>query len=150
MKVCISCHCSTCCPLVACAYSANKDLNRDFPDAIELGAGHDLSATGKEQPETLAVMQWSLSKQFVASASFHEVSSRTHNLVPSATPSLTTAYQAFDWRSAAALCVAQCWAVKTCWVSCIGAQGSFWEHRGFRMFWNGKVHDQGQPRSHDA
>lgn len=48
------------------------DLNRDFPDPILLGEDN-LAATGTEQPETLAVMQWIKKTHFVASASMHEV-----------------------------------------------------------------------------
>lgn len=49
---------------------AKRDLNRDFPDRF---ASPSMFASGLEQPETAAVMAWSLSKGFVASASFHEV-----------------------------------------------------------------------------
>lgn len=59
--------------------SADVDLNRNFPDPLELGAD-SLAATGREQPETLAVMEWSQSLQFVASASMHEV--RTSSAKP--------------------------------------------------------------------
>ena len=34
---------------------------------------NNLSATGTEQPETLAMMKWIKSRHFVASASMHEV-----------------------------------------------------------------------------
>ena len=50
---------------------AGVDLNRDFPDPILDGG--KLGAKGTEQPETLAMMKWILSKHFVASASMHEV-----------------------------------------------------------------------------
>ena len=52
--------------------SAFVDLNRDFPDPMLLGY-NNLSASGREQPETLAMMKWSKSRHFVASASMHEV-----------------------------------------------------------------------------
>ena len=52
--------------------SAFVDLNRDFPDPMLLGY-NNLSATGSEQPETLAMMKWIKSRHFVASASMHEV-----------------------------------------------------------------------------
>ncbi|KAL3143224.1 hypothetical protein ABBQ38_002077 [Trebouxia sp. C0009 RCD-2024] len=47
------------------------DLNRDFPDPLLLGTT-GLPPTGKEQPETLALMQWMSATHFVASASLHE------------------------------------------------------------------------------
>jgi len=52
--------------------SAFVDLNRDFPDPMLLGY-NNLSATGSEQPETLAMMKWIKGRHFVASASMHEV-----------------------------------------------------------------------------
>eukprot|EP00803_Ostreobium_quekettii_P005885 evm.model.scf_4584.1 EVM.evm.TU.scf_4584.1 scf_4584:2989-6025(+) len=47
-----------------------RDLNRDFPDRIEQHG--NLDATGKEQPETLAVMNWIQHGSFVGSADLHE------------------------------------------------------------------------------
>lgn len=47
-----------------------RDLNRDFPDRIEQHG--NLGATGKEQPETLAVMNWIQNRSFVGSADLHE------------------------------------------------------------------------------
>lgn len=49
------------------------DLNRDFPDPFEHGEAGIVEPSGKEQPETLALMKWILSRHFVASASLHEV-----------------------------------------------------------------------------
>lgn len=46
------------------------DLNRDFPDPL---ATSNLKVTGREQPETKAVMDWTLATGFVASANMHEV-----------------------------------------------------------------------------
>ncbi|KAK9918404.1 hypothetical protein WJX75_003872 [Coccomyxa subellipsoidea] len=48
------------------------DLNRDFPDPFEHGEAGIVEPSGKEQPETLAIMKWILSRHFVASASLHE------------------------------------------------------------------------------
>ncbi|KAI3424727.1 hypothetical protein D9Q98_008116 [Chlorella vulgaris] len=45
------------------------DLNRNFPDRF---GSPPLALTGLEQPETLAVMNWTLSRQFTASANMHE------------------------------------------------------------------------------
>lgn len=45
-------------------------MNRDFPDRFS-AAG--MQPSGKEQPETAAVMAWSQRVGFVASASMHEV-----------------------------------------------------------------------------
>ncbi len=56
----------------------HQDLNRDFPDRYT-GDGK-LTATGKEQKETAAIMQWTLKTGFVASASVHEVSMWVLNL----------------------------------------------------------------------
>ena len=53
------------------------DLNRDFPDPVLLGnSSGALAAAGHEQPETRALMQWTSSTHFVASASLHEVEFR--------------------------------------------------------------------------
>lgn len=49
------------------------DLNRDFPDPFHRGPAGVVEPGGREQPETLALMQWILSRHFVASASLHEV-----------------------------------------------------------------------------
>ncbi len=49
------------------------DLNRDFPDPFERGEAGIVEPGGREQPETLALMQWIRSRHFVASASLHEV-----------------------------------------------------------------------------
>ncbi|KAK9814699.1 hypothetical protein WJX72_010093 [[Myrmecia] bisecta] len=51
--------------------SGKRDLNRDYPDPIhppETG----LAVSGAEQPETQAVMKWTLGTHFVAGASMHE------------------------------------------------------------------------------
>ncbi|EIE24879.1 hypothetical protein COCSUDRAFT_14223 [Coccomyxa subellipsoidea C-169] len=48
------------------------DLNRDFPDPFERGEAGIVEPGGREQPETLALMQWIRSRHFVASASLHE------------------------------------------------------------------------------
>lgn len=45
------------------------DLNRDFPDRFR---SPTMEASGGEQPEVAAIMQWSLATGFVASASMHE------------------------------------------------------------------------------
>lgn len=46
------------------------DLNRDFPDPMD---NPTMQSTGWEQPETKAVMDWTLATGFVASANMHEV-----------------------------------------------------------------------------
>jgi carboxypeptidase D len=46
-----------------------KDLNRDFPDRF---ASPSMAPSGKEQPETVAMMQFSKTKRIVASLAFHE------------------------------------------------------------------------------
>lgn len=57
------------CPSVwACSHG--KDLNRDFPDRF---SPTGMATTGKEQPETRAIMEWTLKTGFTASASMHEV-----------------------------------------------------------------------------
>lgn len=50
--------------------SQDRDLNRDFPDRFSSPA---MQPSGGEQPETAAMMAWSQSVGFVASASMHEV-----------------------------------------------------------------------------
>lgn len=50
--------------------SNGVNLNRDFPDPIE---DPSMLPTGREQPETKAVMAWVQSRQFIASANMHEV-----------------------------------------------------------------------------
>ena len=47
----------------------NKDLNRNFPDRF---SNPSMEPTGKEEPETAAIMKWSLTQHFVASLAFHE------------------------------------------------------------------------------
>lgn len=47
----------------------NKDLNRNFPDRIRDGL--PLNASPFQEPETLAVMEWTLKGSFVASANLH-------------------------------------------------------------------------------
>ena len=54
------------CPAVR---SEGRDLNRDFPDRFASSA---LEPTGSEQPETKAIMDWTLATGFVAGASMHE------------------------------------------------------------------------------
>jgi hypothetical protein len=54
--------------LLACRNK--KDLNRNFPDRY---SHPKMRPSGKEEPETVAIMNWTLSTGFVASASFHEV-----------------------------------------------------------------------------
>uniref|UniRef100_A0A061S7Q8 Carboxypeptidase D n=1 Tax=Tetraselmis sp. GSL018 TaxID=582737 RepID=A0A061S7Q8_9CHLO len=53
-----------------------KDLNRDFPDPIQAAMGRgwsdNLAPTGREAPETRAVMDWARSHHFVAGVSMHE------------------------------------------------------------------------------
>eukprot|EP00899_Mesostigma_viride_P008165 jgi/Mesvir1/1734/Mv21186-RA.1 len=49
--------------------AAGRDLNRDFPDQFRGGLR---PVPGRHQPETLAVMNFSLSHRTVVSASFHE------------------------------------------------------------------------------
>ncbi|KDD75729.1 Zinc carboxypeptidase [Helicosporidium sp. ATCC 50920] len=49
--------------------AAQKDLNRDFPD--RWADGGSMRDTGKEQPETVAMMRWTESIDFVASAVVH-------------------------------------------------------------------------------
>ncbi|GMH44695.1 hypothetical protein BSKO_12647 [Bryopsis sp. KO-2023] len=48
----------------------NFDLNRNFPDRVRDGL--PLEASGFEQPETTAVMNWVINGSFVASANMHE------------------------------------------------------------------------------
>ncbi|CAL8464154.1 g3689 [Coccomyxa elongata] len=48
------------------------DLNRDFPDPFERGSAGIVQPSGREQPETLALMTWIRSRHFVGSASLHE------------------------------------------------------------------------------
>ena len=70
-------------PPPPCTLRGGKDLNRDFPDrfaspsASQPGGGGAAAAamqpTGHEQPETAAIMDWTLRTGFVASASMHEV-----------------------------------------------------------------------------
>ena len=79
------------------ANAAGVDLNRDFPDPLERRGGvpvgaagappraaaglaadpdaddADLAPGGGEQPETAALMAWTLGHRFVASAALHEV-----------------------------------------------------------------------------
>ena len=59
---------------LACTCRGNKDLNRDYPDPIQQGHAN-LGPVGREQPETLAMMAWTNSTGFTASAQLHEVSS---------------------------------------------------------------------------
>lgn len=47
----------------------DKDLNRNFPDRLRDGL--PLRASGFQEPETLAVMAWTLQDSFVASANLH-------------------------------------------------------------------------------
>ena len=51
---------------------AERDLNRDFPDRF---ASPDMQRSGLEQPETAAIMDWTMGAAgpFVAAASMHEV-----------------------------------------------------------------------------
>lgn len=53
--------------------SAGQDLNRDFPDRF---SSPPMEPSGSEQPETKAIMDWTLATGFVASASMHEVGPR--------------------------------------------------------------------------
>lgn len=78
------------------ANAAGVDLNRDFPDPLDRRKGvvvgaapdahaapglapdpdaddADLAPGGGEQPETAAIMRWTLETGFVASAALHEV-----------------------------------------------------------------------------
>lgn len=54
-----------------------KDLNRDFPDVINQTTATrippPLLRRGDEQAETIAIMDWAVSRSFVASAAMHEV-----------------------------------------------------------------------------
>ena len=50
--------------------SQDLDLNRDFPDRF---SSPTMQPSGGEQPEVAAMMAWSQSVGFVASASMHEV-----------------------------------------------------------------------------
>ncbi len=52
------------------------DLNRDFPDPFERGSAGIVQPSGREQPETLALMSWIRSRHFVGSASLHEARCR--------------------------------------------------------------------------
>ena len=54
------------------------DLNRNFPDPIQDAAGALLHGRGTEQPETRAVMNWTMQVGFAASASLHEVRNHLH------------------------------------------------------------------------
>ena len=58
-------------PLPVCC-RAERDLNRDFPDRF---ASSGMQRSGQEQPETAAIMDWTMGAAgpFVASASMHEV-----------------------------------------------------------------------------
>lgn len=47
----------------------NIDLNRDFPDHFQ---DPTCAPTGREQPETKAMMEWIESRHFVSSIAFHE------------------------------------------------------------------------------
>jgi hypothetical protein len=58
------------CVLALPRCSANVDLNRNFPDRFD-----DMAVSGKEEPETVAIMDWTLKTGFVAGASMHEVRS---------------------------------------------------------------------------
>jgi carboxypeptidase D len=52
--------------------NANRiDLNRDYPDAFS-PLGVNALNIEKRQPETAALMRWTLKTPFVASANFHE------------------------------------------------------------------------------
>lgn len=46
------------------------DLNRDFPDRLR---SESMVPTGREQPETMALINWLKYTKFVASAGMHEV-----------------------------------------------------------------------------
>ena len=59
------------------------DLNRDFPDPFERGSAGIVQPSGREQPETLALMKWIRSRHFVASASLHEARPLPPSLLPS-------------------------------------------------------------------
>eukprot|EP00798_Chlamydomonas_sp_ICE-L_P017408 gene17408-23708_t len=51
----------------------NVDLNRNFPDPIQSPKGTDLRIPqGKEEPETLAIMNFTMQFNFIASLGFHE------------------------------------------------------------------------------
>ncbi len=52
--------------------SNDVDLNRDFPDPIEHPHTTWTTGRGTEQPETLAIMNWTATVPFTASASMHE------------------------------------------------------------------------------
>ncbi len=56
--------------LLSCSNSV--DLNRNYPDPLLLGKDN-LGPQGTEEPETLAIMQWTSGTHFVAGASMHEV-----------------------------------------------------------------------------
>lgn len=49
------------------------DLNRNFPDPIQDAAEHWRRGLGHEQPETRALMNWTLDVGFTAAAALHEV-----------------------------------------------------------------------------
>lgn len=49
--------------------SAGVDLNRDFPDRLR---SESMVPTGREQPETMALINWLKDTKFVASAGMHE------------------------------------------------------------------------------
>ncbi|KAL4436066.1 hypothetical protein ABPG77_005514 [Micractinium sp. CCAP 211/92] len=67
-----------------------RDLNRDFPDRFSNAA---MEASGSEQPEVAAIMEWSLATGFVASASMHE-GALVANYPWDGTPDETTRYEA--------------------------------------------------------
>lgn len=50
--------------------AAGEDLNRDFPDRLD-NEHHARLRTEKRQPETAAVIDFTLSKPFILSANFH-------------------------------------------------------------------------------
>lgn len=68
----------------------NKDLNRNFPDRF---TNPSMEPTGEEEPETTAIMKWSLTQHFVASLAFHE-GALVVNYPYDGTPDKTTKYQA--------------------------------------------------------
>lgn len=52
--------------------SNGVNLNRDFPGPLRDRPGVMAPPSGREQPETAAVMAWTLSRQFTAGANLHE------------------------------------------------------------------------------
>ncbi|GAB4822565.1 hypothetical protein N2152v2_009611 [Parachlorella kessleri] len=68
----------------------DKDLNRNFPDRY---SRRGMQPTGKEEPETAALMDWTLKTGFVAAASFHE-GAVLANYPWDGTPNRTTEYWA--------------------------------------------------------